>query len=199
MLNAFKMIKEGLKDPKKSAITKLALYAVFFVIVFIVLSNAENKESYTIKDNSVNYYDYKYEINFNNKITNVFGVVSDESYFIYNNNKYILKDSNIYLNDVIVESPLEFDVKDFYYDSIKELINKGEFISKTTYNDSREETTYNIKVSDYFKDSDYECINNCDNTIVIKVEKKDYINKVIIDLTSVNNINYIISIEYTKK
>ena len=199
MKNAFKMIREGLKDSKKSAITKLALYAIFFIIVFVLLSNAENKESYIVKDNSVNYYDYTYEVNFNNKITNVFGVVDDESYFIYNNNKYILKDNNLYLNDVIVENPLEFDVSDFYYDSIEDLIKESEFISKTTYNDSREEVTYNIKVSDYFKGLTYECINNCDNIIVIKVEKLDYINKVTLDLTSVNNINYTIKIEYTKK
>ena len=171
----------------------------FFIIVFVLLSNAENKESYIVKDNSVNYYDYTYEVNFNNKITNVFGVVDDESYFIYNNNKYILKDNNLYLNDVIVENPLEFDGSDFYYDSIEDLIKESEFISKTTYNDSREEVTYNIKVSDYFKGLTYECINNCDNIIVIKVEKLDYINKVTLDLTSVNNINYTIKIEYTKK
>ena len=197
MLDFIKTIRENLKDPKKKAITQLVLYVIFFAIVFMLLANAnDNYTPYVGNDNNSNEiteYNYVININENNIITNITGIYSNEKEtFSYNNTEYNISDI---INNVI-ENPVKYLVSDYYYDNIKKLINKSEFIKTTTYKDDSKETTYNIKVSDYFINSNYECINNCDNVIVITVYEKEYIDNVVIDLTSVNNYNYLIDIKY---
>lgn len=164
MLDFIKSIREGLKNPKKKAITQLILYVIFFAIVFLLLANAENKSDYVDiakpKEKSIS-YDYIYDINQNNIIDHIMGTSSDEN--------------------------------DFYsYDKIKKLIEKSEFIEKTTYKDNNSKTIYNIKAKDYYD----ECVENCDSIIVITVYETDYINSVIIDLNGVADSIYTISIKY---
>ena len=162
MLDFIRSVRENLKDPKKKAITQLILYAIFFAIVFLLLSNAGNKKEYIepIKEKTIT-YDYNYSININNNINNTIGKSSDEN--------------------------------DFYsYDKVKELIKKSEFIEKTTYKDNNTKTIYNIKASDYYD----ECVENCENIIIITVYEKEYIDNVVIDLSGVTNYPYIIDIKY---
>ena len=35
-----KKLREGLKDPKKRAITSLILYGIFFIFVFLIIANS---------------------------------------------------------------------------------------------------------------------------------------------------------------
>ena len=192
MLNFIKKIRENLKNPKKRAITQLVLYAVFFTFVFLIISsaNSSGKKS-TIKKEEKLVYSYSYSIVENNITTYINGS-SDKETFMYNNVEYNIND----IKNNIIENPVKYNVSDYYYDNIKELINKSEFIEKTTYKDDSTKSIYNIKVSDYFNDKTYECINNCDNNITITVYEKKYINNVIIDLINVNNYNYTIDIKY---
>ena len=200
MIGFIKRIREGLRDPKKRAITSLLLYGIFFVIVFLIIANSsEVSKNYvpTTKDEIIG-YNYTIDIEENDNKLLINGVYSDTESFSYNNNNYVIKDNLIYLNDVVVDNPIKYNVKDYYYDSIKELIDKSEFIEKTTYKDDSTKTIYNIKVEDFFYNTNYECLNNCLNNIVISVYESDYINQVTIDLTSVNNYKYIIDIKYEK-
>ena len=196
-----KKIREGLKDPKKRAITSLILYGIFFIIVYFIITGAkETNINYTLKEeNKIISYNYKLEIDENNNKLLIDGIYSDNESFIYNNNTYIIKDNLIYLNDLVVDNPIKYNVRDYYYDSIKELIKDNEFIEKTTYKDTnRVKTVYSIKVEDFFNNTNYECINNCLNDILITIYEEDYIDNVIIDLTSVNNYKYIIDIKYSE-
>lgn len=101
---------------------------------------------------------------------------------------------NININNVInnTTGKSRDDNEIYSYNKIKELIKKSEFIEKTTYKDDSTKTIYNIKASDYYD----ECVENCNSIIVITVYEKDYINNVIIDLTSITNYPYIIDIKY---
>lgn len=165
MLDYIKAIREGLKDPKKKAITKLILYAIFFAFVFMLISNSENRTNYKpdteFDENIVYSYNYTYNINENNVLKQIIGKSYDE-------------------ND------------SYNYDKIKELIDKSEFIEKTTYKDNTIKTIYNITANDYYDT----CIENCDKTISITVYEKENINNVVIDLSSINNYVYIVDINY---
>ena len=176
------------------------LYAIFFIFVYFVITNSsEVSKNYvpTVKDETFD-YNYVIEIDENNSKITINGIYSDSESFTYNNNTYTIKDNLVYLNNVVVDNPIKYNVSDYYYSSIKELIEKSEFIEKTTYKDNSTKTTYNIEVKDFFYNTNYECINNCENNIVISVYESDFINQVTIDLTSVNNYKYIIDIKYEK-
>ena len=199
MIKFIKQIKEALKDPKKKAITSLVLYLLFFVFVYFIITSASDNISYIPDDTEEKMnYNYVIDIDENNIKTVVNGVYSDIESFNYNNATYTIKDNLIYLNDVVVDNPIKYNITDYYYDSINELIKKSEFIEKTTYRDNNTKTVYNIKVSDFFNNTNYECLDNCLNDIVISVYEESYIYNVIIDLTSVNNYKYIIDIKYEK-
>lgn len=192
MKEFIKIIKEGLKDPKKKAITQLILYIIFFTFVFLLISNSNNKSNYKPNNEIVNdtlYYDYEININENNMISNITGIYSEDSeLFNYNNIEYNVLD----IQDRVIENPLKYNISDYYYENIEELINKSEFVEKTIYKDSNTKTTYNIKINNYYDN----CIENCDSNIVINVFENEFINNVIIDLTGVYNYNYVIDIKY---
>ena len=198
MLDFIKLIRENLKDPKKKAITQLLLYVIFCAIVFLLISNADSNHNsnYTVKKEKTLSYNYSIDITNNNLKTILNGIYSkDKESFNYNNLEYEIKNNTFYLDNIEVNNPLSINLIDYYYDNIKELISKSEFIEKTTYKDETIKTIYNIKVSDYFINSTYECINNCDSVITITVYEKDYINEVIINLDSVNK-GYAVDIKY---
>ncbi len=162
MLDFIRSIRENLKDPKKKAITQLILYAIFFAIVFLLLANAGSRHDY-VEPIKEKVITYDYIYNIN--INNVINNTTGKS----------------------------SDENDFYtYNKIKELIDKSEFIEKTTYKDNNTKTIYNIKAIDYYD----ECVENCDNVIVITVYEKEYIDNVVIDLTGITNYPYIIDIKY---
>ena len=200
MINFIKSIREALKNPKKRAITSLVLYLGFFIFVYFIIEGATEKSGNYIspvEDKTFN-YNYTIEIDENNKKTLIYGIYSDVKSFNYNNNNYVINNDLIYLNGVVVDNPIKYNVTDYYYDNIEELIEKSDFIEKTTYKDESTKTTYNIKVKDFFYNTNYECMNNCENNIVISVYESDYINQVTIDLMGVNNYKYIIDIKYEK-
>lgn len=96
-------------------------------------------------------------------------------------------------NEIKTTTGKSKDENDIYsYDHIKELINKSEFIEKTTYKDDSTKATYNITANDYYD----ECSNKCDSIIVITVYEKEYINNVVIDLNNVTDYIYTIDIKY---
>lgn len=203
MNEKIKMIRENLKDPKKKALTQLAIYAVFFAFVFIFIgvSESSSNSNYTDyvkeeKKDKISNYEYVYNINNNGIINQIVGTLKeDEESFNYNNLNYIKKEDIIYLNNTPVT--LDFDVDRYKYEQIKLLIKNSD--SKTTYTDS-EKIVYNMNVIEYFTLLNE--LSNCgivDCTYVnisMTVESDEYINHVLIDLSNYYGYKYIIEINY---
>ena len=193
-------VKEWLKDPKKKALTQLGLYALFFVFVFILISMGDSSStSDYIPENTnkeVTNYEYIYKINSNEIINQITGTLNNnEDAFNYNGLNYVKKEGVIYLNNTPVT--LDFDIDRYKYKNIELLIGNAD--SKTTYTDSKK-VVYNMNIVEYFTLLNE--VNNCniiDCTIInvsITVEKEDYINHVIIDLSNYYGFKYIVEINY---
>lgn len=199
----FHKIRENLKDPKKKSITMLIIYGIFFIFVFILISNG-NSTTYNyneyIKEENINEittYQYIYKINNNEVINEISGTYKDgEDIFNYNGLNYTKIDGIIYLNNNPVNN-LDFDVDRYKYEKIELLMENSD--SKTTYKDSNK-IVYNINVNEYFTLLNE--VNNCgviDCTIIeipVTVESDTYINHVIIDLSNYYGYKYNIEINY---
>ncbi|MBR6690517.1 MAG: hypothetical protein IKL65_04225 [Bacilli bacterium] len=200
-MNFFKKVNEDLKDPKKKALTKLGIYAVFFIIVFIFIgmgSNSTTPPVYTEEEttNDVTNYEYIYKINNNEILNEITGTLNNnEDSFNYNGLNYIKKEDIIYLNNAPIT--IDFDVDRYKYNKIELLIENSD--SKTTYTDNNK-VVYNMSANEYFALLNE--MNNCNNidctiiNIPITVESDTYINHVIIDLSNYYGYKYIIDINY---
>ena len=190
-MNLFNKVKEGLKDPKTNALTKLGLYGIFFIIVFIVFASSNtNTPTYIPEENNdvVSSYSYIYKINNNEVINEVTGTLkNNKDTFNYNGLNYTKENGVVYFNNTATN--IDFDVDKYKYEKIELLIENSD--SKTTYNDSNK-VVYNIGVSKYFNILNE--TNNCnvlDCSLIqvqITIETDTYINNVLIDLT--NNYGY---------
>jgi len=198
-MNLFNKIRENLKDPKKNALTKLGLYGIFFIIVFIVFASSNtNTPTYIPEENNnvVSSYSYIYKINNNEVIKEVTGTLKDnKDTFNYNGLNYTKEDGIVYFNNTATN--IDFDIDKYKYEKIELLIENSD--SKTTYNDSNK-VVYNMCVSEYFTLLNE--ANNCnimDCSLIqaqIFVETDIYINKVLIDLSNYYGYKYIIEISY---
>lgn len=199
-MNFLSKIKDNLKDPKKKAITKLSIYVIFFVIVFILIGLGGNSEapSYIPEENTsaISSYEYIYKINNNEVINEITGTLNNNiDVFNYNGLNYIKKEGNIYLNNNVVN--IDFDIDKYKYDKIQVLIENSD--SKTTYTDSNK-IVYNMNVNEYFTLLNE--LNDCsviDCTIInvpITIESDDYISYVLIDLSNYYGYKYTIEINY---
>ena len=95
-MNFIKNLSEGLKDPKKKALTKLVLYGIFFIFVFILIGSGGNNNTPTYiqeeENDTVASYEYVYKINNNEVISEVTGTLKDkEDIFNYNGLNYSIK------------------------------------------------------------------------------------------------------------
>lgn len=211
IVEVFKKIRQGLKNPKTKSLTLLGIYAIFFIFVFVVLnfsnsggSNVVNEIIEEEKDNTITSYNYTYKINKNNVLSEINGTYSNrEEIFNYNNNKYYIKDNKVYLlQNNLIQTNEEFplNIISYNYDNITKLIESSEFVEKTTYKDNSEKTTYNITTDKYFdilSSHIYEAIDSSVDNAIIVVKKSEYINEVLIDLSSYFGYNYKIEITYS--
>ena len=193
-------VREWLKDPKKKALTQLGLYALFFGFVFVLIGMGDNSSTpdYIPEDTNkeVTNYEYTYKINNNEVINEIVGTLNNsEDIFNYNGFNYVKKEGIVYLNNTPVT--IDFEVDRYKYKNIELLIENAD--SKTTYTDSKK-IVYNMNVVEYFTLLNE--VNNCsmiDCTIIsvpITVEKDDYINHVLIDLSNYYGHKYIVEINY---
>ena len=165
----------------------MILYILFFTFVFVLISQASTKKVIPVNPVSKKEFSYNYtvEINDNNIVSSLNGIYSeDKKSFNYNNNEYTIINDEVYLDGIKIDSPI--NVKPYYYDSIKNLIEKS--VSTTTYKDDPTKSIYSIRQIDY----DNDCVENCDKIINITVYEDTYINNAIIDF----NNNYIVNIKY---
>lgn len=205
----FKKIKLGLKDPKTKSLTLLGIYALFFIFVFVVLNTAKTVSNDTVVDNKVKEEDktvksYEYSININNNgiLTTITGTYSNnEEVFNLNNNKYYVKDDIVYIVENGIKKQIDFDnyIKNYRYNKIEELIKNGSFVEKTTYKDNTEKSTYNISIKKYNEllNKNIDCSKvNCIISIPFVVESRENINEVTLDLSSYFNYTYLVEVNY---
>ena len=204
-----KKIKELLKDPKKKALIQLGLYAIFFIIVFILL----NGESSTITDSptieepntSIEAYtdmtSYNYKVTYTNinKIDIIEGTYyNNTSLFTYNNLKYYYEDS-LYIidNDSYYLSNIEYNISKIFNKNLYFIINELEEESKTTYKDGTVVTNYTIdsnKIYKYLYDTE-SSYTNLVNVSITENEKE--IHNIVIDLTNLGLNLTKIEVEYS--
>ena len=195
----FNKIKEFMGDPKKKALTQLALYGIFFIFVFMFINAGSSSTTDYIPSettNTVSSYEYIYKINNNEIIEEITGTLqNNEDVFNYKGINYNKKEDIIYLNNEPIT--LDFDIDKYKYDKIELLTLNSD--SKTTYTDNNK-VVYNMSMKEYFTLLNEN--NNCENmdctliNALITVESDDYINHVIIDLSNYYGYKYNIEIHY---
>ena len=210
-MNSIRKVREDLKNPKKKSLTLLGIYAIFFIIVFILIgmsnSTVGNYREYipekepidtnlSDKEESTLNYKYIYKIYHGNEIYEIIGTHKDNiDNFTYNGNDYISRDNIYYLNNSIID--LDIDINKYSYETLELLIDNSD--SETKYKDS-DNILYNISVAKYFEllNEDNKCINkDCTNILIpITIKKDEYIYMSTIDLSKYYDYRYIIEIEY---
>lgn len=200
-MNFIRKLRENLKDPKKKSITLLGIYAVFFILVFILIKmgessnyNYENIEEE--KTNDILNYEYIYRIYDNEDTIEVYGTYKNNiDTFNYGGLNYTKKDDIIYLDNTPVE--IDFNIDRYKYNTLQALIENSD--SETKYKDSNK-IVYNININKYFELLNQENIcDSIDCTIInvpITVQGDEFINNVIIDLSNYYGYRYNIEIEY---
>lgn len=207
-MNYIKLIRENLKDPKKKALTQLALYFVFFLVVAILIRTADSysnipKEDIIPKTPIENYEEMKgyiYKVTYTNidKIDVIEGTYYDnKSLFTFNNLKYYYEDS-LYLidNDTYYLSNIEYNISKMFNKNLSTIIKELEEESKTEYKDGTIVTNYTIDSNKMYKYL-YEIEGTYTNLVSISLkENEKEIHNIVIDLSNLGLNLTKIEIEY---
>lgn len=203
-----KKIKEFLKDPKKKALTQLGIYIIFFIFVFILLNSSDEINNNVLEEkikSSIDIYEdmkgYTYKVVYTNvdKVDIIEGTYyKDKSLFNYNNLKYYYEDSLYVISDYsYTNTVIEYNISKIFSNNFINIINKLEEVSETKYKDGTVEKNYTISANEIYRylfDTEYvyeELVN------VNITEYENQIQKITIDLSSLN-INLLkIEIEYS--
>ena len=207
----FNKFKEIWKNKRYHALIILLIYFIFFTVVLTSIKPNSNNNTNILKTNLEKYEimdKYKYEVNI---------TANDDNYYMMgykdklenkisiDDNIYDIKDNLYYDNSNNVfdfKSTYNINITDFEPDKIIKYINAGNLDSETNYKKKKKKKSYLIKTMDFLSiyDSNIEEINPIDGDIIIETYEEDYINKVVIDLSSymkIKNINkYVLEINY---
>ncbi len=200
-MSFFKSIRENLKDPRKKSLTLLAIYAVFFIFVFLVLNTKDSSSNNIVNnDKKVNNYNFKVTYKLDNLIEQIDGsYYKDVILFKYNNELYFYKNNNVYKikDNYYYNSQLKYDLNKIQINELYTLKDKLTEEYKTTYKDNTIEINYSIDSNTLYNYL-YNKESNLSNTSYIKVTKKDdKIKSLTIDLNSLNIFIKQIEVEYT--
>ena len=215
-----KEIRENLKDPKKKAITQLALYGIFFIIVFLLIggdrdvsptSPVVKKESAVEVYNNMRSYNYKITYTTFTKVDIVEGAYyNGKSLFSYNNFNYYYDDSIYKIdNDTYYLENIEYNIAKMFNTNLSSIFEKLEEESKTTYKDGIVVTNYKIKADIVYNYLTGMESNYASYTRVSITEEDDIIIKISINMVEqglalsmieveYSNINNIESLEFNK-
>ena len=206
--DAFKTFKEIWKVPKYKGLLQIGFWVIFFIFVFIFIKTKQNVNTNTInnanntaveeKNQDILSYIYNYQINDNENTINISGTYyKGIDLFNYNNNRYYIK-NNLYYNLEKVNIPFDYNVIEYQYNNIMNLIKDKEYESKTEYKDKTTEYTYiidSITYNNYFHKE-----NIVNSNIVLKVKyTNDLIDNVFIDLSEyyIDKSIYQVNINYS--
>lgn len=201
-----KLIKELSKTPKGRKILFFSGYAIFFVILILVLRFSEEKpyysnldyekgSSYDINFKELDNFSYTYNINLDNVLTEVVGEKNlDKELFKLNGNSYYREGEMYFINNgnlwLKSDNPLKFA----YFlelDNIDKIIEKSTFISKTEYESGKDSYNFEISSNTLISlisnlDTDYD---DKPNTIVVNSDENGNISEIKFELDSycINN------------
>lgn len=207
-MNYIKQTKEFLKDPKKKALTQLAIYGVFFIFVFILINSSGNRVSTPIIEESktpIEYYEdmtsYDYKVTYTNidKVDIIEGTYyNSTSLFTYNNLKYYYEDMLYVINnDSYILSNIEYDVSKIFNKNLYTIFENLNEESKTTYKDGKVITNYTLDSTVIYKYL-YNTESSYTNLISVSItESDDVITNITIDLTNLGLYLNKIEVEYS--
>lgn len=195
-----KLIKELSKTSKGRKILFFCGYAIFFLILILVIRFSEEKpykdvkyekgSSYSIDFKNFDNFSYMYKIRLDNVLTECNGKKNDiQELFEVNGNSYYREDDKYFINksDLWLKSdnPLEFS----YFlelNNINKIIDNATFISKTEYESGKvsynfeiSSNTLNYMISDINTDFD-----DKPNNIIVNIDENRNINEIKFDLDS---------------
>ena len=221
-MNYIKQTKEFLKDPKKKALTQLAIYGVFFIFVFMLINSSGNKVNTPIIEDTktpIEYYEdmssYDYKVVYTNidKVDIIEGTYyNNTSLFTYNYLKYYYKDMLYVINnDSYILSNIEYDISKIFNKNLYTIFENLNEESKTTYKDGKVIINYTLDSNILYKYL-YNIESTYTNLVNVSItESNDVITNITIDLTNLgltlnkieveyNNINNIESLDiYTNE
>lgn len=177
-------LKGDPKDPKEKAKIELIIYGIFFLIIIILgrIGSINIPEKEVIEENFINKindnYEYNIVVDINDNIYNYHGkalgnngnLTKEDNYYYIMNKKYYVLDNGNYILTTKEEIYDNIDYKYLDINTIKEYISLG----------TKENNTYNIKVSDI--------ILNSDNNNYITIDVDNINNEIIIDYTNLLKI-----------
>lgn len=203
-MNLLKKIRENLKDSKKKALTQLGLYAIFFIFVFVLLSNGNSSStqanSQIQKSTFENYkdmtsYNYKAIYTSLNNVDVIEGTyLNNISLFTFQNNKYYFENQYYLIdNDLYYLSNVPYNIIKLFNTNLYNIFQYLEEESKTTYKDGKIETNYLIDTNKFYSYY-YEQESQYQDKISIKIiEMDNFITQIELNLVNINdNLNNII-------
>ena len=195
-------IKEMSKDTKGKAVLFFGFYIVFFAGVFLFINLTDSKLTYgdDYERSTVSYtfnldnifkenYSFTYDITLDNNFYSYFGAKKEEvESFKYNNYDYYRNGNNYYLKNedwILVDNPYVYS--EFLNNkSIKSILEKSYFVSKTVYESGK--NTFNFAISSnvlntllYGLNTDYDEV---PNEIILSTDEEKNVNNIIFNLNS---------------
>ncbi len=196
----WKLIKELNSTPRGKAVLFFGFYAIFFIVLFIVVAIGKNN-NYSLDDiyyntNKISFssidsnFEYSYKFYIDNNIYTYDGKRKDnEETFIFNNAEYYNKNGDFYQNNsgnyIDVESPYIY--REFVdVDVIKKFVDASSFSSKTEYENGDMMYNYKITTSTIIKELDGTDtdIDDVPNEISVYVSKDGNIKSIKFNLNS---------------
>jgi len=175
-------LKELWKIPRYHALMVLGLYAIFFLIIFLIIivlnffgniSEEENSEI-TVKTTFQNYiemesyeytYDILYKIGNNEYSTKIEGIKFNNNKFKYLNNYYYIENNKVLNENKEEVSITDINLIDLEPINIEKLLNNNKEITKTIYKDNTIKKEYKVIGEKY-------------NLYFVVYEKDNFVNKI---------------------
>ena len=217
----YKAIIEFLKTPRGKAFMFFGFYFIFFFILAVLFRmnpdeveyKKEKKKSsfpFSISMIESGNYHFKYNYMFDSKTATYEGDRNDsKELFSFNKNNYY-RNNDVYLisnNGIWVKSDNPYKLSQFIeISSIKKILKKSKYISKTDYESGMKVYTYQVSTDTLIKLFNNQNIDLDDkpNEIVLKTDKDNNVNVIKFDISSYSKYNKFarnmgqIELNYTK-
>jgi hypothetical protein len=193
-------ILEMLKDKRKSALFKLGLYGLFFIIVFIYIGAVGNNNNNDNKQNNNNH-----QVIDNHDSNSNYGYITYPQYASLLNNNYEYN-INYYINDK--EYNITGKRKDSSYSSLGKTetnniltvpsvlnvdlllsaIKKSTLLYKTEYGSGVKIQEYEVSINNFINNYNISLNDIVDKKVNIKIYSNgSYVDKVLFDITNIGN------------
>lgn len=197
MKKFFESLKEMWQDPKKRGLVQISFWIIFFFVIALVyrasttisdtnVNDSSNKNN-SVKSNVVNSYEYECVLSDSTKINGTH--YKNKEILYINNDKYYLINNDYYLAKTNTLVNMLYPLKEWEYNSIKNIMNKFKYTSKLEYTNNIIKYEYTINSNSY--NSIYLTDYKDDINISLNIDKNNIINSV-----HISYVNYSVDIIY---